>query len=102
MKAAFISAIKALRDKNVPPLEAASQLKASGQFDLDLFKEIILDESVQISVRQRAMFIGAASGDTAFIVFLANEFVLNHNPKRSLGMFSDAKDICEQHGMRFQ
>jgi len=109
VKGDLVTAVKGFRDKNVPRAEAASQLKASGQFDLEVFKEVILDESVQISARQIAMFIGASSGDPEFMMFLAKEFVLNKNPKLmidnpkygSLGMFSDAKDICEKHGFRF-
>lgn len=109
-KADFITAVTELRDKNVPYEEAASQLKASGNFDFELIKDVVLDESVQVSVRQKAMFIGAVSGDADFIAFLANALVLGKDPKLmidnpkygSFGMWSDAKDICERNGMRFE
>ena len=106
----LIAALRDVRDKSIPHQEAASQLKVNGKFDIELFKEVVLDESLQISLRQKAMFIGATSGEETFILLLARSFVLGKDPKLmidnpkhgSFGMWADAKEICEQHGIKFK
>jgi hypothetical protein len=100
---------------------AAKAIVASNRFGIDVVKELVIEtffdklpygiNVAPITVRSVSMEVGDAMGGSSFANWLGKNIVVGREPAQmidnpckygSFGMWQDAKELCEKHGMRFR
>jgi len=100
-------------------VKAAQTIVASKRFSIEVVKELVLEsfyDNMPMDVRNRngvrsvSMLIGANMGKASFAQWLCDNIVVGRLPAQMMdsprrygafGMWRDAKDLCEKHGITF-
>ena len=95
---------------------AAKTIAATNRFSIDVVKELVLesffDGRMRNEVRSVSIKLGDALGGLAFAIWLAENIVIGRSPAQMiktddpsktgcLGMWDNAKTLCEKHGIEF-